>query len=109
MVRSTATVERAAQTGLGVLDSRDLADSQDGDYGWQRPRVPVGESQSYAGQEITTGGQIEVALPREGTPQGLGYTLIRDSSNPTVVLVFTADRFRQLCTGVRDGQYDIAD
>jgi hypothetical protein len=111
MANTTETIERAAQSGLGVLDARDLQQDQDAVFGWQRPRVPVGEStQSYAGQEFTNGhGQIEVAMPREGTPQGTGYTLIRDSSNPTVVLVFAADRWRQLCDGIRDGQYDLSD
>ena len=102
---STQTIENAARTGLGVLDARDLPGAADGDYGWQRPRVPAGET--FGGQEIANGGQIEVALPREGTPQGTGYALIRDSSNQQVVLVFAADRFRQLCDGIRDGQYDL--
>jgi hypothetical protein len=103
---STQTIENAARTGLGVLDARDLKDG-DGEFGWQRPRVPAGET--HAGQSLGNGtGQIEVALPREGTPQGMGFALIRDSSSPATVLVFAADRFRQLCDGIRDGQYDLS-
>lgn len=98
---STEIIERAAETGLGVVYQRDLPDAES-EFSWQRPRETRG------GEFGGNGAQIEVALPRADSPQGTNHVLIRNPDEQGAVLVFTKPRFQQLVAAIKDGQYDMA-
>jgi hypothetical protein len=101
----TETIQEAARTGLGVVNARDLP-AADAEFGWQRLRAaPANET--YGGQNIAEGAQIEVALGREGTPQGRDIVLVRDTASPALVHVYEKSRWQQLCAGIIDGQWNM--
>ena len=103
---STGTIQRAAQTGLGVIDARDLQDSDE--CGWQR-RAPASDS-TFGAQDPGTAdaARLEVALGREGTPQGPGIVLVRAAGTTAPVHVYDRALWQELVDGILDGQWRMA-
>lgn len=101
-----ATIEQAAQTGLGFVRAQDLPGASDPDFGWQQAGVS-GETPGGVDLGNRNGGRLEVALPRAGTPQGAGYALLRNSSDPQNVLVIARELWHEHVAAAKAGHYDM--